>query len=189
MSMSELELDNLQRKYPGITREDAEGKTEAEIKHTWFQKRFEKKYFSKGYLEMRERVEPALDNVMDILKNPTLNVETKKNKIKEKWGQFKTLSKAVREAREEKNNAELGVCSYDDLNGERSCIICTNVMDDDKPLFVGYKCESFNSDDFCEDTGCSMFTKNARYIRACIMYKLARHARREFIKGLFIRSK
>lgn len=113
--------------------------------------------------------------------------------MKEKLKQLKLLSKDVRDARIEKNNAELAMSSYadfgDDENVKQACLKIVNVTNEEKPLYIGTRCESFNTKDFCENTQCPNFDKNARYVRAYTKYKLARNVRKEFIKGLFIRSK
>ncbi|MBQ3785153.1 MAG: hypothetical protein II843_02035 [Alphaproteobacteria bacterium] len=74
--MTQQELDVLNRRYPGLSPEEVEGKTEEEIKHLFEHKRFQR-WLDKevpGHKKLREscaRVEPCLDIVISILKyNP-----------------------------------------------------------------------------------------------------------------------
>jgi len=74
--MTQQELDVLNRRYPGLSPEEVEGKTEEEIKHLFEHKRFQR-WLDKevpGHKKLREsraRVEHSLDKVIAILKyNP-----------------------------------------------------------------------------------------------------------------------
>ena len=76
MTMAQQELDALNRRYPGLTLEEVEGKTEEEIKYLFEHKRFQRwadkeVWGHKKIRESRARIEPSLDKVITILKyNP-----------------------------------------------------------------------------------------------------------------------
>lgn len=76
MSMTQSEQDALKCRYPGLTSEEVEGKTEEEIKYLFEHKRFQRWADKevpghKKNRESRARVEHSLDKVIAILKyNP-----------------------------------------------------------------------------------------------------------------------
>jgi len=70
--MTESEYDVLSRKYPGLTLEEVQGKTEEEIKYLFEHKRFQRwldrtVHNHKRLRESSVRVEPHLDKIIELL--------------------------------------------------------------------------------------------------------------------------
>ena len=113
--------------------------------------------------------------------------------MKQKIEQLKMLNKSVRNARAEKNNAELSITSQAGLPLDdkcpQSCLTYVALVEGREPLYISLRCQMFKKDEGCKNKNCQAFDKNAEYAKAYENYKNARQIRREFIKGLFIRSK
>ena len=92
--MTQQELDALNRRYPGLTLEEVNGKTEEEIKYLFEHKRFQRWADKevpghKKNRESRARIEPSLDKVIAVLKyNP------KQRKALSVFGKIKRLFSA-----------------------------------------------------------------------------------------------
>lgn len=113
--------------------------------------------------------------------------------MKQKIEQLKMLNKSVRNARAEKNNAELSIISLAGLPLDdkcpQSCLVWVALVEGREPIYISVRCQMFKKDEGCKNKNCQAFDKNAEYAKAYENYKNAINVRREFIKGLFIRSK
>ena len=113
--------------------------------------------------------------------------------MKQKFEQLKLLFKNVRNARQEKENAELAITIEGSLpldeKGPYSCLTTVALVEGREPLYVSFRCQSFKRGQCCKNAQCPAFEKNEQYVMAYNKYKTARQVRREFIKGLFIRTK
>ena len=113
--------------------------------------------------------------------------------MNKKFEQLKVLFENVRDARREKDNAEFSITSDDSLPLVKdcpcSCFTTVALVEGREPLYVSLKCQSFKKDQSCKNIQCPGFEKNEQYVKAYNKYKTARQIRRDFIKGLFIKTK
>ena len=107
--------------------------------------------------------------------------------------QLKKLFKEVHAAKKLKNEAMLSITSIGTLplddNRPQSCITSVALVEGREPIYISLVCQSFKRGENCKNQQCPIFDKNIQYSKACEEYKKVRQIRREFIKGLFIRSK
>lgn len=113
--------------------------------------------------------------------------------MNQKLEQLKMLFESVRNARNAKDYAELAITSMDGLPLEstcpQSCLTSVALAEGREPIYVSLRCQMFKKHESCKNQNCHAFDKNVQYAKACEKYKIAKQVRRDFIKGLFSRSK
>ena len=105
-----------------------------------------------------------------------------------KMQNLKELRKKLRDAKCAKD-AAFGkiVSAYYETDEEKTgCLRQKNIGTEREPLLVFCKCDNFNQNEQCKNEKCNFAKKNSEFI---ISRQEFINIRREFIKGLFSRTK
>lgn len=106
---------------------------------------------------------------------------TKIQKLKETW-------KKMRDAKSAKDVAFCKIASaYYETDEEKTACLCQkNIGSELEPLLVFFKCDSFNRNECCKNEKCNFAEQNKKFV---VSHQELVKIRREFIKGLFSRTK
>ena len=101
---------------------------------------------------------------------------------------LKTVWKKLRDAKQvEKESLNKIFTSYCETREEKkACLRQENIGSEREPLLVFCRCDNFNRDESCANANCTFVEQNNNFV---MRRKERINIRREFIKGLFSRTK
>lgn len=97
---------------------------------------------------------------------------------------LKTVWKKMRDAKQAEEESLNKICEM--REEKKACLCQKNIGSEREPLLVFFKCDSFNRNECCKNEKCNFAEQNKKFV---VSHQELVKIRREFIKGLFGRTK